>query len=55
MVKFGVKKHYTKKERTVVIPEYIWRRFDAAELANTGDHLDGAQLIAILRGISDRI
>lgn len=44
-----MKKHYTKKERTVIIPEYLWKEFDHYEIETAGEHLKGSDIIFYLK------
>ena len=48
------KEKYTKTERTIIVPEYIWRELDAFERANTGDHIDKQDVIILLKEIAKR-
>lgn len=42
-------KKYTKIERTILVPEYLWKELDDRQLKNTGEHIDKRDVMDILK------
>ena len=46
-------KKYTKTERTILVPEYLWKELDDRQMKYTGEHVNKQSVIGLLRLLKD--
>lgn len=46
-------KKYTKTERTILVPEYLWKELDDRQMKYIGEHISKQNVISLLRLLKD--